>query len=119
MERMEQADKRIDSTSLFRDQLQQEQRTRVRSNPIVPQFVRVNELWDERIHDFTLTETAAAPKNNDGENFIFQVRRRFDCDGIYLETLVDIKSTILRNILQMIMSSCKCWHSLPLNTSTA
>ena len=72
----------------------------------IPQYYRVDELWDNHIHDYKLVETRKATDPQDHGDYAFYVRRRFDCEGRYLETMVDIKSKILRGILRTVMTSC-------------
>lgn len=71
------------------------------------QYFRADELWDYDIHAYRLTETMATTSEDDHGEYVFHVRRRFDCEGQYLETLVDIKSKVLKNILWIVLGSCK------------
>lgn len=70
-----------------------------------PRYYRVNELWDNRIHNYKLVETRKATDTQDHSDYAFYVRRRFDSEGRYLETTVDIKSRILRDILRIVITS--------------
>ena len=72
-----------------------------------PQYFRADELWDRQIHAYKLQETAAAADEDEYGEYIFHVRRRFDWEGKYADTVVDIKSKTLRNSLQTIMGNCK------------
>ena len=72
----------------------------------MPQYYRVDEVWDNFIHDYKLVETRKVTDAQDHGDYAFYVRRRFDCEGRYLETMVDIKSKILRDILRTAMTSC-------------
>lgn len=69
-------------------------------------FKRVDQLWDRTIHDYKLTERAEAPeKIFDG--FVFTVRRKFDWQNKYKNTVVDIKSKRLREALQVVLADAK------------
>ena len=70
-----------------------------------PRYYRVDELWDNRIHNYKLVETRKATDTQDHSDYAFYVRRRFDSEGRYLETTVDIKSRILRDILRIVITS--------------
>jgi uncharacterized protein DUF7025/ATPase family protein associated with various cellular activities (AAA) len=88
-----------------------------------PEYKRVDQLWDSNIHDYKLTETAESqPDEFDGYVSIlvavvlyhitnvpqvFHVRRRFDWENKYRNTVVDIKSHFLRDALQEIMKDVK------------
>jgi hypothetical protein len=78
-----------------------------KESPFKPQYFRVDELWDDKVHAYKLTETLAATGEAEHHGYIFNVRRSFDFVGEYVETVVDIKSKVLRNILQTVISSCK------------
>jgi hypothetical protein len=92
---------------LQQGQLQEQRQPHARQSLSKPQYFRVDELWDDEVHAFKLTETVAATDEDKHGESIFQVRRRFDYDGKYTETVVDIKSKVLRNFLRTVMSSCK------------
>ena len=70
-------------------------------------FKRVDQLWDSTIHNYKLTETIDDPDVNEWDQYIFTVRRRFDWEHKYLETLVDIKSKPLKECLQHVMADVK------------
>lgn len=72
-----------------------------------PQYFRADELWDDEIHAYRLTETRDTTSKDAYGEYVFHVRRRFDYEGQYLETLVDIKSKVLRNVLRTVLGSCK------------
>ncbi|KAB5523822.1 cation channel-like protein [Coniochaeta sp. 2T2.1] len=69
-------------------------------------FRRVDQFWDNHIHDFKLQDTAE-PKALIADDVPFQVRRVFDYNGRYKATLVDIKSEPLRECLQAIMGNVR------------
>ncbi|RMZ85246.1 hypothetical protein DV738_g314, partial [Chaetothyriales sp. CBS 135597] len=68
---------------------------------------RVDQLWDATLHDYKLTETVADQGSDKWDQYIFTVRRRFDWEHKYQETLVDIKSKTLKEALQHIMVGVK------------
>ena len=72
-----------------------------------PQYFRGDELWDREIHAYRLRETADMSEQDDFGEYIFHVRRRFDWEGKYVDTLIDIKSKALRLVLQDVMGACK------------
>ncbi|KAF2127504.1 P-loop containing nucleoside triphosphate hydrolase protein [Dothidotthia symphoricarpi CBS 119687] len=69
------------------------------------EFKRINQVWDTQIHDYKLVESTTEQK--DEFDCVFTVRRRFDWDGKHRETQVDIKSKVLRNVLQEVLKECK------------
>ncbi|PKY04987.1 hypothetical protein P168DRAFT_235269 [Aspergillus campestris IBT 28561] len=70
-------------------------------------FKRVDQLWDSTIHNFKLTETVDDPDADEWDQYIFTVRRKFDWENKYMETVVDIKSKHLRDALSKIMDGVK------------
>ncbi|KKY25123.1 putative aaa family atpase [Phaeomoniella chlamydospora] len=70
-------------------------------------FKRVDQLWDNAIHDYTLTATMNREKNDKFDKYIFTVRRKFDWEHKYLDTTVDIRSKPLREALMHVMGSVK------------
>ncbi|PYH31004.1 ATP-binding protein [Aspergillus neoniger CBS 115656] len=70
-------------------------------------FKRVDQLWDNTIHNFKLTETVDDPDANEWDQYLFTVRRKFDWDNKYLETVVDLKSKYLRDALSKVMDGVK------------
>lgn len=69
------------------------------------EFKRVDQVWDSKIRDYKYTESAEEQK--DDFDCVFTVRRRFGWDNKYMETQVDIKSKLLRNVLQAVFKDCK------------
>jgi len=69
------------------------------------EFKRVDQVYDMKIHDWTLVESNKEQK--DEFDCVFTVRRRLDWDGKYKETQIDVKSKILRNSLQEVFKDCK------------
>ncbi|KAL4940138.1 hypothetical protein BDV06DRAFT_224376 [Aspergillus oleicola] len=70
-------------------------------------FKRVDQLWDNTIHKFKLTETVDDPDANEWDQYLFTVRRTFDWEGKYVETVVDLKSKHLREALGKVMDGVK------------
>ncbi|KAL4892435.1 hypothetical protein BDV59DRAFT_41869 [Aspergillus ambiguus] len=70
-------------------------------------FKRVDQLWDNTIHNFKLTETVDDPSANEWDQYLFTVRRKFDWDNKYMETVVDLKSKHLRDALSTVMDGVK------------
>ncbi|OJD34408.1 aaa family atpase [Diplodia corticola] len=70
------------------------------------EFKRVDELWDSKIHNYKLTESAEDPVD-EFNSTIFNVRRRFDWENKYRNTVVDIKSKLLKEALQEVMKDVK------------
>lgn len=69
-------------------------------------FKRVDQLWDTNTHNYKLKESAEDEESEFAE-FGFLVRRTFDWENKYQETLVDIKHKQLRAVLQEVMKGCK------------
>ncbi|KAK5045947.1 hypothetical protein LTR84_008733 [Exophiala bonariae] len=70
-------------------------------------YKRVDQLWDQGIHNFKLTETAKNTGEAVWDQYIFTVRRKFDWEQKYQGTIVDIKSKPLKDSLQHIMAHVK------------
>ncbi|KAH8705964.1 hypothetical protein BGW36DRAFT_286699 [Talaromyces proteolyticus] len=70
-------------------------------------FKRVDELWDSTIHNYKLRETLDDPDADEFDQYIFTVRRKFDWENKYMETVVDIKSKPLREALSTVMEGVK------------
>ena len=64
-------------------------------------------MWDNTIHNYKLTETVEDPDANEYDQYIFTVRRKFDWENKYTDTVVDIKSKPLRDALQHVMEGVK------------
>lgn len=70
-------------------------------------FVRVDQLWDSSIHNYKLTETAEDADADEYDQYVFTVRRKFDWENKYTETVVDIKSKSLKEALTHVMGAVK------------
>lgn len=69
-------------------------------------YKRVDQLWDTHTHNYKLKESAEDDESEFAE-FAFLVRRRFNWENKYRDTVVDIKAKPLRAILQEVMKDCK------------
>ncbi|KAJ5610155.1 hypothetical protein N7510_006874 [Penicillium lagena] len=70
-------------------------------------FKRVDQLWDNTIHKYKLTETVDDLDADEWDQYIFTVRRQFNWENKYEETVVDIKSKLLRDALGKVMDGVK------------
>ncbi|KXL47273.1 hypothetical protein M433DRAFT_145598 [Acidomyces richmondensis BFW] len=69
-------------------------------------YKRVDQLWDTHTHNYKLKESAEDDESEFAE-FAFLVRRRFNWENKYRDTVVDIKAKPLRAVLQEVMKDCK------------
>lgn len=72
-----------------------------------PNYKRVDQVWDNAIHNFKLQDTTESATEKQYSGFCFHVRRTFDWEGKYKATVVDIKSKALRECLQDVMGNIK------------
>ncbi|KUI63725.1 ATPase family AAA domain-containing protein 3B [Cytospora mali] len=70
-------------------------------------YKRVDQVWDNAIHNFKLQDTAESATDKQYSGFCFHVRRTFDWEGKYKATVVDIKSKVLRECLQDVIGNIK------------
>ena len=70
-------------------------------------YYRADQIWDRELYDWKLRPSAEADKDETIGEHIFHVRRCFDWENKYTETLVDIKSKMLRNALRVVMKNCR------------
>jgi len=70
-------------------------------------YKRVDQVWDNAIHNYKLQDTAEGATDAKYDEFLFHVRRTFDWEGKYKATLVDIKSKLLRECLQEVIGDIK------------
>ncbi|KAK0742028.1 hypothetical protein B0T21DRAFT_381752 [Apiosordaria backusii] len=70
-------------------------------------YKRVDQVWDNSIHNYKLQDTAEGSVDSQYHDFLFHVRRTFDWEGKYKATIVDIKSKPLRECLQDVMGNIK------------
>jgi hypothetical protein len=78
-----------------------------RNKPARLDYKRVDQVWDQTIHNFKLQDTAEATSDAQYDEYLFHVRRTFDWEGKYKQTVVDIKSKLLREALQAVMGNIK------------
>lgn len=71
-----------------------------------PDYKRVDQLWDSTIHNYKLKESAEDDETEFAE-YAFLVRRCFNWENKYTDTVVDIKSKQLRAVLAEVMKDCK------------
>lgn len=64
-------------------------------------------VWDNTIHNYKLTDTAADEEADEYNQYLFNVRRTFDWEGKYKSTVVDIKSKLLKEALTTVMDGVK------------
>ncbi|KAL8906488.1 MAG: hypothetical protein Q9171_006249 [Xanthocarpia ochracea] len=70
-------------------------------------FVRVDQLWDSSIHNYKLTETAEDVGADEYDQYVFTVRRKFDWENKYTDTVVNVKSKPLKEALTHVMGAVK------------
>jgi hypothetical protein len=70
-------------------------------------YKRVDQVWDNTIHNYKLQDTAEGTVDAQYDEFLFHVRRTFDWEGKYKATIVDIKSKLLRECLQDVIGNIK------------
>ncbi|KAK0641969.1 hypothetical protein B0T16DRAFT_431558 [Cercophora newfieldiana] len=70
-------------------------------------YKRVDQVWDNTIHNYKLQDTAEGTIDAQYDEFLFHVRRTFDWEGKYKATIVDIKSKLLRECLQDVIGNIK------------
>lgn len=75
--------------------------------PKKPDYKRVDQVWDNTIHNFKLQDTAESTSETKYDSFCFHIRRTFDWEGKYKATVVDIKSKLLRECLQDVIGNIK------------
>ncbi|OAA67111.1 aaa family ATPase [Niveomyces insectorum RCEF 264] len=78
-----------------------------RSKGSIMDFKRVDQVWDSTIHNYKLQDTAEKVVDAEYEGYLFHVRRTFDWEGKYKHTIVDIKSKLLREVLQAVIGDVK------------
>ena len=70
-------------------------------------FVRVDRIWDSTRHNYVLKATAEDPDLGEYDQYSFQVRRIFDWENKYINTVLDIKSKALKEALKDVMEEVK------------
>ncbi|KAI5854058.1 P-loop containing nucleoside triphosphate hydrolase protein [Tricharina praecox] len=76
---------------------------RVRASKL--EFKRLDHLYNKAIHDFYLAESSrnSDDKDDKWEEFVFIVRRRFDWQNKFQNTVIDIKSPEITAVLREIL----------------
>ncbi|KAF5581757.1 TOB3 (member of AAA-ATPase family) [Fusarium pseudocircinatum] len=95
-----------DRDSITNDYLRGELRVKG-GKPKGPAFKRVDQVWDNSIHNFKLQDTADTDTDSQYDEYIFHVRRKFDWEGKHVATVVDIKSKLLRECLQDVIGNAE------------
>ncbi|KAG9496850.1 hypothetical protein J7337_011638 [Fusarium musae] len=95
-----------DRDSITNDYLRGELRAKG-EKPKGPAFKRVDQVWDNSIHNFKLQDTADTDTDSQYDEYIFHVRRKFDWEGKHAATVVDIKSKLLRECLQDVIGNAE------------
>ncbi|EFX04446.1 aaa family ATPase [Grosmannia clavigera kw1407] len=95
-----------DLTGIIPDNQRKSSRHR-RSKTSRLDFKRVDQVWDSTIHNYKLQDTAEGITDPEYEGYLFHVRRTFDWEGKYKQTVVDIKSKLLRDSLQEVIGDVK------------
>lgn len=70
-------------------------------------FKRVDWVWDSSMYTYRLQDTAETSMSSSYDDYIFHVRRTFDCEGKYRATFVDIRSKLLRECLQDVIGNVR------------
>ncbi|PHH80034.1 hypothetical protein CDD82_2018 [Ophiocordyceps australis] len=70
-------------------------------------FKRVDWIWDSALYSYKLQDTAEMTTNSGYDDYIFHVRRTFDCEGKYRATFVDIRNKLLRECLQDVIGNVR------------
>jgi len=78
-----------------------------RADPSRPDFKRVDWVWDTTNYSYKLQDSVETSTNSQYDGYVFHVRRIFDPDGKYRKTSIDIKSKLLREVLQDVMGNPK------------
>ncbi|RDA84341.1 hypothetical protein CP532_4946 [Ophiocordyceps camponoti-leonardi (nom. inval.)] len=77
------------------------------SKKVKVDFKRVDWVWDSSLYTYKLQDTAQMSLNSMYDEYIFHVRRTFDCEGKLRATLVDIRSKLLRESLQEVIGNVR------------
>ncbi|KAK3361216.1 hypothetical protein B0T24DRAFT_692059 [Lasiosphaeria ovina] len=70
-------------------------------------FKRVDHVWDNKVHDYRLQDTAKSTLDAQYDQYLFHVRRSIDWEGKYKTTTVDIKSMLLAECLRTVIGSVR------------
>jgi hypothetical protein len=92
---------------LILDKRHQQKIKKKKPNGTRLEYKRVDQVWDNNLHNYKLQDTAETTTDTQYDEFLFHVRRTFDWEGKYKTTIVDIKSKPLRECLQDVMGNVK------------
>ena len=67
----------------------------------------MDKVWDSNRHNYVLKATAEDPDVGEYDQYVFQVRRKFDWENKYQSTVLDIKSKALKESLKDVMNDVK------------
>ncbi|KAK3070748.1 hypothetical protein LTR53_009918 [Teratosphaeriaceae sp. CCFEE 6253] len=67
-------------------------------------YMRVDEVFDKKQHTDVI-KPSSEKKEDEYGNYAFLVRRRFHWNGEYRDTVIDIKSKVLREVLRPVMKN--------------
>jgi hypothetical protein len=59
------------------------------------EFKRVDQLWDNSIHNYKLTDTAEDEESSEYDQYLFNVRRTFDWEGKHKVSLLVVVSSLV------------------------
>lgn len=71
------------------------------------EYKRVDNCWDSNIRNYALKESAE-DQLDEFDEYLFTVRRNFNWENKYRDTVVDIKSKLLRDALAEVMKDVRC-----------
>ncbi|KJR88314.1 ATPase, AAA family protein [Sporothrix schenckii 1099-18] len=97
----------VDGHGNMRDNHRRRKSSKHRKTSKSMSFKRVDQVWDNTIHNYKLQDTAEESPDSEYDGYVFHVRRTFDWEGKYKQTFVDIKSNLLRDALQEVMGDIK------------
>lgn len=95
----------VDPSQLLDGNQHREKKRRQKASKL--DYKRVDQVWDDAIHNYKLQDTAEGTVDAQYDEFIFHVRRTFDWEGKFKSTIVDIKSKLLRECLQDVIGDIK------------
>jgi hypothetical protein len=64
-------------------------------------------VWDSSTHQYKLTDTVDDSAANEYDEFLFTVKRQFDWKGKYTDTVVNVKSPLLKEALRSVLGDVK------------
>jgi hypothetical protein len=64
-------------------------------------------VWDSTTHQYKLTDTVDDSAANEYDEYLFTVKRQFDWKGKYTDTVVNVKSPLLKEALRSVLGDVK------------